>query len=330
MPTTPAKTPERRLAEAAVVGLAARERRTAKALLLAERATLGRYRKTIQRSNAVVVAAVAASDSVDIAKRAAALVVRRETPAMQAALHHDTVLSASDAREAARQRLQAETKRPLPVAASAAHLDEAAAATSSASLASAWGGAVMAAAAAWDDKSSPARELTEIPKAVDGRARRTAATETARAFNDERGKLIELLTEALSGGHGGDHPGSPERRPGLYKVWSAVLDAVTCAYCFGADGEIAEPNASFKAGMIPAHPNCRCVVEHIVIPVPERIEDIGIDYDLLKQELRDVIREGRAESQRHALQFVSESLGSKRSPLALTKRFANESYATRR
>lgn len=250
--------------------------------------------------------------------------VRHEIPTLQSALHADIVMARHGGRTAGRRRMEVELNRPLQATVSLGE-DDAAAAAASTTLAGAWGAAALAMLAS---EATP-RELATLTAVLDGRVRRTAATETARAFNDEREALIEQIHLAL-GGFGGHHDTSRgEPAPGVFKIWSAILDARTCAFCFGADGEVVEANRGFKAGTIPAHPNCRCVVEHLIVAKRERLEDIAIDYDLFKQELRDVIREKRAISDRHAQRFASESLGGKRSPVTLTKRFTREDHVTR-
>jgi hypothetical protein len=109
--------------------------------------------------------------------------------------------------------------------------------------------------------------------------------------------------------------------PELFQVWSAVLDRRTCAFCFGKDGQVRALRESFGVSP-PVHPNCRCIVKLVRVPRPERLEDIGIDYTSFKKELRDVIRERREESGRHAAAFISESMDERRrSPLVLAGRF---------
>ncbi|MGH7298380.1 MAG: phage minor head protein, partial [Polyangiaceae bacterium] len=110
--------------------------------------------------------------------------------------------------------------------------------------------------------------------------------------------------------------------PELFKVWSAVLDRKTCAFCFAKDGQVRGLHESFSASP-PVHPNCRCIVELVRVPRPERLEDVGTDYSALKAEIRDVIRERREVSGRHAAAFVTDSMGERRrSPLVLSGRFA--------
>lgn len=235
------------------------------------------------------------------------------------------ILAAADGRAAGRLTLEREIGSALP-AGGARDADEALATAAAASLAGGWGSVALAELGSADE-GAQAKAMAGVPELLDGRVRRTAATETARAFNDERDDILILL----GGGElEGRVPPHDVVQPGLFKVWSAVLDRVTCAACFGMDGTVLEAAKTFKSGPPPLHPNCRCVVEHVIIPKPERLEDIAIDYDLFKQELVDVIRERREISDRQALRFVTESLGTKRSPSALTKRFANEPYATRR
>ena len=255
--------------------------------------------------------------------------VRRQLPGLQSNLRDETIRAQQDARAAGRARL-AEDFGPLPSVADTLIADEALAAVAGSTLSAAW--ATAALSLATGDEGTPAA-LAGLTRLIEPRLVRTASTEVARAFNDERnGILIDL-----GGGLGdfeppelGDPLGPRPPGPGLFKVWSAVLDRVTCARCFACDGEIVEAHASFSAGEMPLHPHCRCLLEYVIISKPERLEDIAIDYELFKQEVRDIIRERREISDRHALGFVSDSLGEKRSPLALTKRFSEERYAVRR
>lgn len=257
----------------------------------------------------------------------AAAVVQSHTTALQIALTGDVVHARTTARQMARDHLRKELDRDVDRAAETAALDSAAATAAAAGLAAAWGSAALSGLAAAAD-GAEARALAKLPGLLDGRARRTASTETAYAFNDETEALLaELVTIR---GSSAPRRGDAVPEPGMFKVYSAILDAHTCAVCFAEDGEVVELAKSFKTGPPPLHPSCRCVVEHIIVPKPERLEDIEIDYDLFKEEVADVIREGRARGEREALAFVAESLGSKRSPVALTKRFASEPYATRR
>ena len=251
--------------------------------------------------------------------------VRRHTPDAQAAIGIDLLRGREAARETGRSSLEeALTKQfgqfRFPLTVAEEELDSAAAFVAASSLTAAWGSAALSALAA----GSP---VTKASRAIETNVERTVATETARAFNDERDRLLVSLWEG--GGHVGPSGVWDLPKAGAFKVYSAVLDARTCSQCFSADGEIVELHRQFKAGTPPQHPRCRCVVEHLLVPKPERLEDIAIDYELFKQELRDVIREGRAESQRHALGFASDSLGTKRSPKALAQRFDEERYATR-
>lgn len=230
-----------------------------------------------------------------------------------------------DARDEGRDRLESELEHAFPFSLTTADLDAAAAFVAASAVTASWGSSALSRIAA---ESS----FIGVVKDVEPAVQRTVATEVARAFNDERDRILIDLGDM--GGIGGLDTGRTDTRAaGMYKVWSAVLDGVTCQRCFAADGQVIELHQSFKSGEAPPlHPNCRCIVEHVIVPKPERLDDIDIDYGLFKEELRDVIREGRAESNRHALSFVADSLGPgrSRSPKALTNRLANEDYATRR
>jgi hypothetical protein len=144
---------------------------------------------------------------------------------------------------------------------------------------------------------------------------RIAATETADAFNDERRRLYDDLAES---------PLAPE----MVKVWSAVLDRKTCAFCFDKDGQVRRLDESFGVTP-PVHPYCRCIEEIVRVPYPERLEDTSYDYrEGLKREIRDVILERREQSGRYAVPFLSESMGARRrSPVVLTDRFIKQPYA---
>lgn len=253
--------------------------------------------------------------------------VRRELPGLQSALHHETIVSRQNARHAGRERLVDELEQQLPSVEDGWTDDDVGSLAASGSLAAAWASTALALIAASSSDEKLPRTLSTLPGLVDGRVRRTAATEVAFAFNDERDQALTQFVQEYFGNP--DEPHKPHRpTPGMFKVWSAVLDGKTCPRCFGADGDTVEMHQSLKAGTPPLHAHCRCIVEHVIIAKTERLEDISIDYDLLKQELRDVIRERREISDRHALGFLSDSLGSKRSPEVLTKRFREERYAT--
>lgn len=257
--------------------------------------------------------------------------VRRQLPSLQVQLHQQMLLAQRDARRSGRQSLSSDLDREVASVVDTYALDSVAAIAASGTLSTTWATAALSAVASWDGKRPLARELAELPRSIEPSVQRTGATETAKAFNDERSGALGAVSD-LFGDAGGDHDDGDGRRlaPGLFKVFSAVLDRVTCTRCFGADGEIVDARDSFRAGAPPLHPWCRCIVEHIIIAKPERLEDIGIDYALFKEELRDVIRERREISDKRALAFISDSLGDKRSAEVLAKRFADEAYATER
>ena len=107
---------------------------------------------------------------------------------------------------------------------------------------------------------------------------------------------------------------------GVFKVWSAVLDRKTCGICFDKDGRTIELHASFGETP-PIHVCCRCAIEFVYVPQPERLDDVAFDYALFKREMRDVIRERSVAGDRHATGFVRGSMGRARSPVQLTKKF---------
>jgi hypothetical protein len=239
--------------------------------------------------------------------------VPHTVPLLHGAVEHAILTARADARAASRGALPPHVGPPAPLGGLDAHEeDRAAAHTSAGSYAAAWGAAAMAAVLAAEEAES-----AELPAVgiLEPRIARTAATEVARAFNDERDRIFD---EVLDGGN----------EPGLYKVWSAVLDRRTCSFCFGMDGQVRALHESFGSPL-PSHPNCRCFVELVDVPKPERLDDIAIDYESLKAEIADVIRERREVSGRHARGFIRKSMGPRRSPVALTEKFGRATYAER-
>lgn len=329
----PATTREYELAVAAVADLQRRERGTAKSLLLAETFTLRRLQASVRRANDALVAAVVPVGR-EHAASVAASVVRQESQALQVAIYADLSAANLAARQAGRERLVATLGTSVVVMADggAGHaISSASAAASGASLTSSWMSAALGAIGAWRGRGSLARELSSVPTSVAPRVIRVAATETARSFNDERTRYLDAVIGGPYRGSVDGARGFVDRdqppRAGVWKIWSAVLDRRTCPRCFDLDGTILEGAGVFPAGPPPVHPHCRCLVEYIIVPKPERLEDIAIDYDLFKQEVRDIIRERReVEDGRYSFEFAAESMGRKRSPLVLSDRFRKRPY----
>lgn len=211
--------------------------------------------------------------------------VRQASPALIGRFEVELRAAKLEARKAAASDIEQSIYRGAVLTS----IDEASAHTTAASLAASWGQQVIGGA-------KPASTIA----AMDPRLRRAAVNETSASFNDQREEAID-------------------ERPGSYKVWDAVLDARTCSICFGMDGTIVEAGKAFKEP-IPNHPFCRCIVEFVDIPKPERLEDIRFDYDLFKSELRDQVREGRSFHEPRVKKFVAASQGATRSPVVLTKR----------
>lgn len=283
-----------------------RERRTLRALVRAERrnqaVAAAAVAGPVERASASIAHTVGADQ-----ERVALAAIRRTTPLVQKALEGALLDGRGFARAAGRRLLEHElaVASPAPLSGREEH-DAASAHAAASSWAASW--ATTATALVMSD-TEPARAPAAAARARAPRLDVIAATETSSAFNDERRRAFDDLSRS---------PLAPE----LYKVWSAVLDRKTCALCFAKDGQVRGLHESFGATP-PVHPNCRCIVELGRVTRPERLEDVAIDYDALKLEIRDRIRERRQESGRHASAFLAESMGERRrSPLVLTGRFA--------
>ena len=108
--------------------------------------------------------------------------------------------------------------------------------------------------------------ILAVPKLMDKRLRRIAATEVSRSYNRE-----------LSLGHEGLGSKNKETvwAPLVWKFWDATLDAKICAICRKHHGERVLVGMPFSDGDEPGdvHPNCRCISSIIVVPIPySRIE----------------------------------------------------------
>jgi hypothetical protein len=289
---------ERDIAISLAAGLLARERRTTRALVKAERATLAALRAAVAP---VVGRAALAVAQGRVDRGDAMAVVRRTVPTLRDAVDHALIASRRRARILGRESLVL----PAHAAPASDEQDAAASHTTAGSYAAAWGAAAMATILARDEtnEGSLAKGFSHAP--LDYRLRRIAATESASAFNDERARGMRATHD-------------PEA--GVFKVWSAVLDRRTCGLCFDKDGRTIELHASFGETP-PVHVCCRCAIEFVHVPRPERLEDVAFDYALFKREMRDVIRERRVAGERHATGFVRGSMDRARSPVQVTKKF---------
>ena len=292
---TDSKTREREVAAAAALLFLRLERQTHRALLQTEKRTLASLRRA---SDGALHRAASLSGLGDMREQLAQ--IRRTVPLMAKALEEALVVARRDARASARGTLIGQV-RAHPLDGRDEH-DAAAAHSAAGSLASGWG---TRATATVMDEAEPLHPFRT--SARDARLERTAATETASAFNDERRRIVQGFE-------------NDDRASSFVKVWSALLDRGTCRECFGKDGEVKKLNESFGATP-PVHPHCRCVIEIVHVPKPERLDDVATDYARLKDEIEDRIREHRFRAARPAREFIEESVGAARSPVALTRRF---------
>jgi hypothetical protein len=303
----PRPSEERAAAVAAVATMMKRERRSAALLIKAEGRMLARLRAAARP----VIARATTSLADD--RRHAMATVRRTAPLLQRSVERAIATGRAETRTTARRDLATELPAADPSGLSGREEDDAAAEhTAAASYASAWGAAAMAAVLAWSEEPERSLAAHVAEAEQDHRLRRIASTESASAFNDERRRHYEALED------------SP-LAPGMFKVWSAVLDRKTCPFCFGKDGQTVRLHESFGETP-PVHPHCRCLLEYVRVPHPERLIDIEFDYSAFKDEAADLIREHRAVSDRHAAGFLRDSMGARRSPEVLTEKFRRGAY----
>lgn len=310
--TTETKSDRRRLAEAAAALLVHQERRSLRALVRAERHTLSLARAAVEPHVERAATSIAHAPAGD-EHRVALATIRRAAPRIQRALEDSLVAARSSARTSGRSSLGSVAVADAHPLSGRDEHDAIASHSAASSWSAAWATAATALVLADED---PSRAPVAAARARAPALERIAVTETASAFNDERRRVYQDLAKS-------------SLAPELFKVWNAVLDRRTCAFCFGKDGQVRALHESFGETP-PVHPNCRCIVDVVRVPRPERLEDVGLDYASFKAELRDVIREGRVESGRHASAFLKESMGERRrSPLVLTARFRDRPYERR-
>jgi hypothetical protein len=254
--------------------------RAARALVRAEGRGLRELRtsvRTVTLRLAGAAAALPRSSPRTTAEQAAGLV--RDHAASVATTFTGVVLRVRQgAKEASRARFAAswESVRRSVVAASEpdpgpfhagsvlAPTDQAAAAQAGQSLGAAWMSVTVAAAWTWAGR--PEGELAAAVSAVDldGRMRRIAATESARAYADDFDEDIGWAAEE----HG-------HRRwfPAVFKRWEACNDRNLCVTCRALGQSRPRPiRVPFPGGHEPGyvHAHCRCVPVLIYWALPVR------------------------------------------------------------
>ena len=192
--------------------------------------------------------------------------------------------------------------------------DVAAAANVAASVSSRWGTAALSAVYAWEEDPSDVSLATAVRGtvvALSPQLETIAATEISDAFSAELEEALEPLS---------DYPWSAQ----VFKVWSAMLDGVTCHRCYELDGRAVPVDDPWPDGAYqPLHPRCRCMGVPLYIPKPRALQDVATDYAAYKAEVRDQIRASRHSKAagRHAADFVARSRAG-RSPIVISKDFA--------
>lgn len=261
------------------------ERRNARAMLQVERETLLEARRAIREAGAGLTDALGDVPELgtDRTRERAISRVQVLMPALAATLTTALLSGRRKARTAAAEVVIAEVKSlAMPgsggftlAGKAAATVDAAASQVRASALASSWGSAAIAKIeeALATEATSPKAAVAELTAITDRRADTTVSTETAAAFNDGKAVANDVIAE---------QPWSA----GMYRTWSAYLDARTCSICWRKDGETVPIGQPFSDGLKPpAHPRCRCIETMIYIPKPAALEAIGWDYEAFKDEV---------------------------------------------
>lgn len=248
-----------------------------RALVRAEAKALGTMRASAKAVHSHVVAQLATAPNHIHAIGA----VRSARSHIARAVSNSVFQARSNARDAAQVRLAAELEqlhkelhrlgieRPdLIVQRSDGAEDSAIAVMLGESYGSAWAAAMLVVILRWERQDKASRgslpgQARVVLEQIDFRIRRIAATETARAFNNEHDEGVGYVAA--------QHKGS-RWIAGLFKRWDAMFDRRVCATCRGHDGELALVGTSFTHDDRPAevHAICRCLDSLVFLPLRVR------------------------------------------------------------
>jgi hypothetical protein len=238
---------------------AAQQQRTRTALLTTEAALLERMRRTVDAIVKAHFSTDPAKEAVFAGISATAAALQRHLPAVIAAgkasarnaalatLHAD----ADALRRELRRAGEADTLPELPRPSDTVQVDRQESRKVAAGFAEAWRGAATTALLGSVDARDNVRLRALVAQTTAKTAHhveRIAATENAKAFNDERvraSSTFQLGTVVVT------------------KLWDSTLDARTCPICESLDGQIVPVAADFTYGgraVVPGrvHPFCRC------------------------------------------------------------------------
>jgi hypothetical protein len=235
------------------------EKQATRKLLVAERTTLRGVREAA-RGIVDRVTAEAATSPAHLR-----LHIRHSIPALTLALTTAIEAGRRNARDGAivdiQEAARVDVDTPDPSSS-----DHAYAYAAAASLAAVWGSAVLRNVdkATKNDLSVPFA-VRQTMAALEPRMRRTAVTETAVAFNEERGAAsLAIAEKRASNPQGGPYrasgraPEPEDAAPPLVRIWSAILDLKVCVSCAEMAGTAVPLGAEFPGGDPPKHPFCRC------------------------------------------------------------------------
>jgi hypothetical protein len=258
---------------------------TARALLRAELEALRLFRTALRAGMDRALAALAVLPMGDSRRTTAERVVevlRGHLPALLIGLHNAIANGRLVGKRAALSRLDAEWDQvrvevqrakfadpgPLRVSASLTANDNVGADVSAASLSAAWLSTATAATWTWseaDSSQSLAGAVGEASLGLDGRVRRIAATETARAFADGRDEGTGWVAEKHQ---------DARWFPAVLKRWDATNDRRVCPRCAAMDGKLQLFGLPFAGRQEPGyvHAHDRCVTAIVFLPVRIRGE----------------------------------------------------------
>lgn len=236
-------------------------RLAAGSLLLAERRTAQALRRALNESIDEAVADVAREKRIRDANRAALLLLLLSSGKTMAEKARRALFEGRQhARERAQRRLAIELRAAgvtIDLDGHGLHRrageDHGAGGIAAESLAARWRGQASAAVLRADRQGKDAAAAVDDTRAaMNAGVYRTAATETASAYNDEHRAALNDAYDVDSSAFG-----SVE----LVRVWDAILDTRTCAECRQRDGMVTGVGRSFSEGEEPPlHPLCRCIV----------------------------------------------------------------------
>lgn len=336
-----------RLTEARRAELEQSHKQAVRRLLRAESAALSLLRAPVATATNRIVAATAIASSQQNGRAQVLARVRAETAQLESEFEQAVRDARTTARHHSRLQIDAEvapiamwarangSREPAAAAVSqhAAELDAFEAERAAAAMSAAWSSEQVAGFTRWERAGATPGGLPrflDVSRATATRVDRHAAVQATTAYADEQQSFwSEAFGTAKAANDTEGESGEPSLPygwlPGVFQVWSAILDRRTCPVCYGLDGEMTPAGRPFTGdAQTPLHNLCRCIVLTTFVDegLSRKLPGMQIDYSALKADVKDYMRGqtlGGLVGIRHAAGFI-EGTRQKNAPETLLRK----------